>query len=224
MKLINIPRELVYTDRRTLDDFLREDDLNKELYKVYLRVKDKPYYFKFDAEDAFNEAYYIATMAMNDPHPELDVKEWLWIAKEDMGWRYAANLVMSMVYAILYLQQDQPEQIGYVLTIMEGQDYGEDHFPDFKAMAEQEKRRFKSDLSIRPYPIDELEYISVMHKRPISWQTVTEDFDQNNIRELVSLLQTKDERLKLIDLIEDRQKSLFALPEVKPFNIEDLPF
>ena len=79
MKIEKLPRDFVYTDRRTLDDFLRSDDLNKELYKVYLRVKDRPYYFKFDAEKAFNEAYYIATLAMYDPHPELNVREWLWI-------------------------------------------------------------------------------------------------------------------------------------------------
>ena len=59
MKIEKLPRDFVYTDRRTLDDFLRSDDLNKELYKVYLRVKDRPYYFKFDAEKAFNEAYRI---------------------------------------------------------------------------------------------------------------------------------------------------------------------
>lgn len=46
MKIEKLPRDFVYTDRRTLDDFLRSDDLNKELYKVYLRVKDRPYYFK----------------------------------------------------------------------------------------------------------------------------------------------------------------------------------
>ena len=44
MKIEKLPRDFVYTDRRTLDDFLRSDDLNKELYKVYLRVKDRPYY------------------------------------------------------------------------------------------------------------------------------------------------------------------------------------
>jgi hypothetical protein len=46
MKIEKLPRDFVYTDRRTLDDFLRSDDLNKELYKVNLRVKDRPYYFK----------------------------------------------------------------------------------------------------------------------------------------------------------------------------------
>ena len=81
MKIINLPRQLVYTDRRTLDDFLRSDELSRELYKVYLRVKDNPYYFKFSAEKAFNEAYYIATMAMNESHPELDVREWWFAAK-----------------------------------------------------------------------------------------------------------------------------------------------
>ncbi|MBR0258822.1 MAG: hypothetical protein IJQ49_00975 [Prevotella sp.] len=94
MKIEKLPRDFVYTDRRTLDDFLRSDDLNKELYKVYLRVKDRPYYFKFDAEKAFNEAYYIATLAMYDPHPELNVREWLWIAT---AWAAIWKIMMIVV-------------------------------------------------------------------------------------------------------------------------------
>jgi hypothetical protein len=68
MKLIDLPREFVYTDRKSIDDFLNGDELNKEIYKTYLRVKDRPYYFKFDAEKAFNEAFYICTLAMNESH------------------------------------------------------------------------------------------------------------------------------------------------------------
>lgn len=52
MRIVNLPKQLIYTDRRNLDDFLRDDELNKELYKVYLRVKNSPYYFKFSAETA----------------------------------------------------------------------------------------------------------------------------------------------------------------------------
>jgi hypothetical protein len=221
MKIINLPRQFIYTDCRTLDDFLRGDELNKELYKVYLKVKDSPYYFKFDAEKAFNEAYYIATMAMNDPHPELDVREWWFRAKGDIGWAYAANLVMSMVYAILSLQENRPEKIDYVLTIMDGSNYGEEHFPYFKDMAEHEKRRFHSDLTIHPITVDELRNL------PIHWPQVTEDFEQEAIKELISLYPTKEEKLKLINLIEQRQNEMlspnpgFLEPDLDP---ADLPF
>ena len=203
MKLINLPRELVYTDRRTLDDFLREDDLNKELYKVYLQVKDKPECFSFDAVKAFNEAYYIATIAMNESHPEEDVIEWRYIAKHDMGSAYAAHLVLSMVYAILYLQENKSENIENVLNQMQNQNYGKDHFPYFRAMAEGESHRFKSDFSIRPCPIDDIDDIVMDASK--TWFSLTKYFDQTIIKNLVSFFPTIEERLNMIELIERKQ-------------------
>ena len=214
MKFKKLPRQLVYRDRRNLDDFLRNDELNKELYKVYLRVKDKPYYFKFEAEKAFNEAYYISTLAFNESHPELDVRDWWYLAKDDIGWAYAANLVLSMVYAILSLQKDKPEKIEYVLEIMQGENYGEEHFPAYKYLAENHPSKYSTDFNILPSPVDELP------NKIGLWEEITEEFDQDTIRELVSLYPTKDERLKLIDLIEHSQKV------IDDFNAatDDLPF
>ncbi len=211
MKIERLPRELVYTDRLTLDDFLSENELNKELYKVYLEIKDIPYYFKFDAEKAFNEAYYIATLVMNDPHPELNVREWLWIAKADMGWRYAANLVMSMVYAILYLQAERPEKIDYILKLMEGQDYGEDYFGYFQGLAKSHKERYNSDLLPNPQSVD------VIKRTLFDWNQITNDYDQETIRKIVELFRSKEEKLKIIDTIED--KMLMPNPV-----IDDFPF
>ena len=211
MKIERLPRELVYTHRLTLDDFLSENELNKELYKVYLEIKDIPYYFKFDAEKAFNEAYYIATLVMNDPHPELNVREWLWIAKADMGWRYAANLVMSMVYAILYLQAERPEKIDYILKLMEGQDYGEDYFGYFQGLAKSHKERYNSDLLPNPQSVD------VIKRTLFDWNQITNDYDQETIRKIVELFRSKEEKLKIIDTIED--KMLIPNPV-----IDDFPF
>ncbi len=202
MKIEEFPRALVYADRLTIDDFLNDETgLNKELYKLYLQVKDSPYTFKFNVEKAFNEAYYIATMSMWYAHPELKVRDWLWKAKEDMIWRYAADLVMSMVYAILYVQADRPEKIEYVLAQMEKEDYGDSHFPIFKAWAERCGKRYSGLLPLRPCPVDEL------HLLPIDWSVVTDMFQQEEIRDLVAVFPTREERLKLVDLIEQAEQT-----------------
>ena len=216
MKLERLPSQFIYTDRRTLDDFLREDDLNKELYKVFLRVKDRPYYFKFSTESAFNEAWYIATMAMNESHPELNVREWWYIAKRDIGWAYAANLVMSMVFTLLSLQEDKTDAIDYVLEKMKSANYGEEHFPDFKEHVEKCERRFNSNFELCPYPVDEL------REMPISWKDVSNDFEQEDIRELVALFPSQEEQLKLIDLIELRQNEM--IPPAPSIPEDALPF
>ena len=214
MKLVRLPEEFVYTPKGTLDEFLRSDDLNKELYKVYLRVKDRPYYFKFEVEDAFNEAWYIATIVMNDPHPELILRDLWYIAKGDIGWAYAANLVMSMVYAIISLQTDKSEQTQYFLMLMEGASYGEDHFPYFKAMVETAKTKYKSDFTIRPRPLKETE------SRSINYNFLTEGYDQQCIRDIVMLFPSKEEKLALIDRIErcqENEERILAEDDGLPF-------
>ena len=228
MKLINLPREFVYTDRRTLDDFLRNDELNLLLYKVYLEVKDKPYYFKFPAEKAFNEAWYIATLAMNEAHPELDVKEWLWRSRDNMGWRYAADLVMSMVYVILYLQKDKPKMVEYVLPMFDNLNLGNEHFPAFKSMAIQETRQFSSDLAVHPNPVEEIEanllaVYSAFTPGVVTWHKFTDNFEQMTVRELISLFPTMEQQLKMIDLLEKRQYEEENPPQY-PITPEDLPF
>lgn len=200
MKLLRLPKEFVYSPKNTLDEFLKGDDLNKELYKVYLMVKDRPYVFKFEVEDAFNEAWYIATIAMNDPHPELILRDLWYTAKNDMGWAYAANLVMSMVYAIISLQADKLEKTQYLLMLMDGSSYGEEHFPYFKAMVENTKIKYKSDFTIRPCPLE------VTEDRIIDYRFVTEEYEQQCIRDIVMLFPSKEERLAIIDRIERHQE------------------
>lgn len=214
MKLVRLPKEFIYTNKSTLDEFLRGDDLNKELYKVYLNVKDRPYYFKFEVEDAFNEAWYIATIVMNDPHPELILKDLWYTAKGDIGWAYAANLVMSMVYAIISLQVEKPETINYVLMLMEGASYGEDHFPFFKAMVENTKIKYKSDFTIRPQPLKETE------NKNVNYRFLTEEYDQQCIRDIVMLFPSKEEKLALIDRIERYQENEQRISG----EDDDLPF
>ena len=73
MKIEKLPRDFVYTDRRTLDDFLRSDDLNKELYKVYLRVKDRPYYVSEDSLRTVPSEFRTIYLTDNDVHRVVDI-------------------------------------------------------------------------------------------------------------------------------------------------------
>ena len=175
-------------------------------------------------------------MAMNEAHPELDVKEWWYRAKVDMGWAYAADLIMSMVYAILSLQAKKLEKIDYVLEIMKGQNYGEMHFPDFQDLVDNVSPCYSSDFTIHPLPVDELKNIPYfeLNNQIVSWDAVTEDFEQERIRELVALFPSKEERLKFIDLIEqkqqasEQQKTDLGFGDSKyssqDFDTEELPF
>ncbi len=200
MKLTNLPKDFVYTDRKSIEDFLSENDLNKDLYKVYIRVDHTFYKFDFAPEKAFNEAYYIATLAMNEPHPEVLLNEWWNLAKIHMGKAYAANLVMSMVYVILSLQENKPPIFEYVLHFSVYHNYGKDYLPFFKQLADNSKVRFNSNLKIHPLPVSELKKYSE------DLQQLTDNFTQKNIKELVSIYPNTNWQLDLLKLIEAEQK------------------
>ena len=111
------------------------------------KAKDHPYHFKFDDTAVLNEAWYIATLAMNDSNPELDVRKWWWRAKDNTGGSYGSNLVMSMVYAILSLQEKQTERIEKIIKIMRTEDY-QKQFPPFQELVEHCNHRYQSVFSL----------------------------------------------------------------------------
>ncbi len=206
MRLIDLPREFVYTDRKSLNEFIRESELNNLLYKVYLDVKDTPSHFNFNAVEVFNQVYYIATLAMNERNPEQDVEKW-WHKADFLDYENVAGLVMSMVYTLLYLQKNKTESIKNVLNLMEGNDFGEDYYPYFSAMARREGPKFNSDFSIRPWPVDKIVSSSGWWSNSIriDWAAFSDGYEQSSIRDLVSLFSTNEDRLKVIDLIEKSQ-------------------
>lgn len=210
MKLLLLPREFIYKDRKSLDDFLIGDELNKKLYGVYLTVKDRPYNFKFEPEKAFNEAYYIATVATNDSHPELCVRDMWHTAKHDMGWAYAADLVMSMVYAILSLQEKKSEMVIFALQVMERENYGQFHFPLFRNLVFNTRKIYNSDLSIKPCSIADIPF-------GYDYQKVTDNYEQDSIRALVSMLGTNADKLEMINDIEAWQNYLEEQEANLPF-------
>lgn len=210
MKLLQLPRDFIYKDRSSLDDFLTGDELNKKLYGVYLTVKDRPYNFKFEPEQAFNEAYYIATVAANDKHPELCVRNMWQTAKHDMGWAYAADLVMSMVYAILSLQENKSEMVKFALQVMERENYGQFHFPFFRDIVIHTSKRYNSDLSIKPCSMADIPF-------GFEYLRVTDNFQQESIRELVSMLGSNADKLEMINDIEAEQKYREELDANLPF-------
>lgn len=203
----DLPRVFIYRDKAELDDFLNDNPLNDALYDVFLDVKDSYYYLKRSPESIFNEVYYQCTRLMLDPHPEARVRFYLDDAKENMGTRYASDLVFSMVYAVLSLQPEITKPIKRFLRYLEGQTLNECYFPAFQEMVSQwngyvnglkvaEPRRFKSDFTSCPEPPEKLERALFL------WSSVTKEYNQDRIRMIVNLWEDMDDKLAVLDKIE----------------------
>lgn len=96
----SVPDDLLYSDRRHLDDFGVEDTkslnylIEKGIYKLYYTY---PHYEKF-AKDVFNTAYKICTLALVDSHPKRKFGTYLSIIAEQMHHREdEIGIVLSVI-------------------------------------------------------------------------------------------------------------------------------
>ena len=101
----SVPEDLLYSDRRHLDDFGVEDSsslnhiIEREIDRMYGSYPD---YENF-ARDLFNTAYYICTMALVDSHPQRRFGAYLLIIDRKMRGRAdEIGVVLSIVLAQLY--------------------------------------------------------------------------------------------------------------------------
>lgn len=205
----DLPRTFIYRDRKELDEFLKDNELNEALYDVFLEVKDSYYNLKISAERIFNEVYYQCTRLMLDPHPEARVWDYLNDAKENTGWRYTSDLVFSMVYAVLSLQPRLPLSIKRFLRCLEGKNLNECYFPAFCKMTDSwggiecgrivgEAKYYQSDFIPSPELPERL-----FSYKPFIWSEVTDDYNQERIRMIVNLWSSEEDKLAVLSMIED---------------------
>ena len=234
----NLPRTFIYRDRKELDEFLKDNELNEALYDVFLEVKDSYYNLKISAETIFNEVYYQCTRLMLDPHPEARVWDYLNDAKGNTGWRYTSDLVFSMVYAVFSVQPRLPLSIKRFLRCLEGKNLNECYFPAFRKMVDSwgdiengwivgYSKYHQSDFT----PSPELPERLFSHK-PFIWSEVTEDYCQERIRMIVNLWSSEKDKLAVLNMFEDAFDFDEALKGRQTFfplcndniSADDLPF
>lgn len=113
---MNIPRELIYEEKFSLEDFEIDDEksLDCAFYDLLQKVERLPHHMGEDLETTyihlFNDAYYIATNVLTEKRPELKFDKHKQIAGEEIispnARIYSEDsvrgyCVLSMVWAIL---------------------------------------------------------------------------------------------------------------------------
>lgn len=97
----DLPRELLWHDRETIDE-LYDDPINKELYTIYRQFHPK----NLSALRVLNEAWYICERIYYDDNPETEIGSYIDTVKKDMKNSEALAIVMSMVFTIFRVQKD----------------------------------------------------------------------------------------------------------------------
>ena len=222
--MYKLSREFIYRNKSELDEFLKDNPLNDELYDIYLDIisSDKKYlsrehyvklYVNTDIVSIFNDVYYICTRVILTPHPELKIEHYLHEEDRRTDDRHLTHLVFSMVYAVLSLQPEIPKKIRRFLNCLEKNvlsAYNYSH--KFEELIEDwtqseacpnpwddlEPRSFQSDFTPSPEP----PAIFELRDTGVYWQWETDYYDAERIKMIVNLWSDKADKLKILDMIE----------------------
>ncbi len=114
-----LPRETLWADKKTMEEFLKEP-LNQKLYDTYLNIKRNGVHQDYQTVKLFNEVYYQCSRIVNSEIDEIELHQLIEDIKNDMGWTYSSSLVMNMIYTVLSLRKDNsPSVVGIINKIKE---------------------------------------------------------------------------------------------------------
>ena len=71
-----------------------------------------------------------------------------------MGWHYARELVMPMIYALIKGQKEHPQEVGYALMAIERKYHKSCYWPTFATVLRTEERPAKHYSEHQPHVID----------------------------------------------------------------------
>lgn len=193
----------------------------RELYKVYLKSKDQSYKWKTSALETFDEVLYQITRVYDDPSPEENVFDnYLNDAKNNIGTRYGSDFVFCIVWAILKLVDNRPDNVEFFLVSLEPKISHSLYFSDLADFVkDMECKGIKCEWDFNPNPVC-LSKLNLV-KDWMNWEAITNGYDETLIRKYVNRYQAKQDKLALLRMIEE-EYDLYQT--TKTFNIDNLPF
>ena len=199
MTLENLLR---YTPKSNLDDYLKDNDLNRELYAKLKDLdrnwKDFTCYRLSDLE-IFNEAYAICTHAFNDPHPEVDFEsKYIKPLYAELDKYKNVDRILPMANAIFFCTNKWPENISrwtFELMISRG-------FVDlFESFGSEFTQKHGTIILSFPYNPTMPEHLQSYSNR--DWRWATHEYDKNTIEDIVYRYPLKKDRLAILQRIKD---------------------
>ena len=196
-----LPKDFLWTDKTTIEDFFEQDPLNKEFYKLLSELPPEFLNERIDFLQIFNEVYYQATRLIFELPSEPDIKNYVSDIKANMGWNYGAQLVMTMLYHMLHLYvKDERRVIVRHLQPIHRMCYNCPYWPLFHLCYERLKAEGRVlQYIFRPRPLS-AEYIYWNYG---SWDKLTMNFDMEAIRLILGLWKDEHESIIIASRIND---------------------
>ena len=201
----NLPRQLLWTEVRTMNEFLNDDITNTGLYHI---VKELPQELLPEGSDIvmlFNEMYYIMTRFY---YEEPEVGEYMEYQKtiiNDLKWTGCSDLVLIMMYTQFRFKELHPKRaVATFMKYMEKNFWWSSYWPHFINFTSSILRYPPSKFDPKvPHPVPAKELIGVN----LDFETITCGHNFEAIQEIVNLW-TYEESRKIIAkiLLDDVSK------------------
>ena len=232
-----LPQEVYYRKRTHLVDFIGnvEDNENNKnnvfawLYIAYCRLRDKPYRFKFETEELFNDTAALCTMVLHDDDmPAEHYWDYYDTIRAKARWIYQAKLTMWLAYGLLSLIEPNSRKINGFLQAIDNKYNSADELAVYREVVLDYIAKAKA-IGIHATPDDfplqllpPREDIELWNN--IEWNKVTQDFQTEQIEQLLSLWEEGNDKLLILKRIyaaflEEEQRRL-----KEEIALDELPF
>lgn len=210
-----LPRTLFWTDKTSMEEFLCEP-INERLFDFYLELKNTRWHFGPDNSVLllFNEIYYQLTKIEYENNLDFNMDEYTQEIEAKTGKEHSIIFVFKIFFAFLLLRQNNSN----VARLFQ------DHvFNRYKSTWDERtnsamdsiiKEGKKYQVDFRPTPCR----VNDLKVEELQWDEITNKFDPSSIKEVLNLWPHKEEKLKVLHLIESEYKRKSRRP-VKIENV-----
>ena len=211
MVIPNLPRELLWTDRKDFSEFLSED-LSREVVSNIFIAKSRITKKLGVATmlKLFNEAFYLSTRIVYENDAEVLPEDYMDIIIDDLGNKEWAEHVILIMFAVLTLQRDKSKEVLLFVDKLQKQYLPNTPFRLLNIVINKIFKKWKEKgyrLPPCPYPADMLQGIN------LDWGQITQGYSKHAIIGVLDLWNSDKEKGRVIRLIEQAYTS--RLPESK---------
>ncbi len=197
--LPNLPREMLWTDKKTMDEFFKLDPINEAFFEVFVTLHEEPFAVQTDEVKVFNEVYYQVTRMVYEHALPSDLQSYISDIKGNMGWNYSAELIMSMAYFLIALIDHKEKPLNKFFTkAINERFWGCLYWKPFKHRFERlkkERRHVKYAFCPNPYPASQFDD----HYLP--WNKITNNFELSSIEHILDLWDNNYDKQKMAEIL-----------------------
>ena len=219
MKAI-LPREMLWTDKKTMDEFFELDPINEKFFEVFVTLKEEPFDVQIDELKVFNEVYYQTTRMIYEHAMPDDIQKYIAEIKENLGWQYSAHIVLTISYFLIIHTDNIARPLNFFTTkkiksLMVGRPFWR---PFWKLSLSLKKQKLYIKYDFKPNPVP----VKYLADKYIRWNEITSNYDTDTILEIYNLWHSIDEKKFIDRLIETNVKFKSSEIREKYYHISKL--